>query len=70
MQGAWVRFLVGDLRYHIPHSMAKKKKKKENLLRVVPTMKTITMNNYVISVKVLSQTYSGWVKMNVCLVEF
>ena len=33
-------------------------------------MKTITVNNYVISVKVLSQTYSGWVKMNVCLVEF
>ena len=55
----------------VPHTTQHgQKKKKENLLRVVPTMKTITINNYVISVKVLSQTYSGWVKMNVCLVEF
>ena len=54
----------------VPHTTQHGQKKKENLLRVVPTMKTITINNYVISVKVLSQTYSGWVKMNVCLVEF
>ena len=52
------------------HTNSMAKKKKENLLRVVPTMKTTTINNYMISIKVLSQTYSGWVKVNVCLGEF
>ena len=26
MQGVWVRFVVGELRSHMPHGMAKKKK--------------------------------------------
>ena len=28
-QGVWVRSLVGELRSHMPHGMAKKKKKAE-----------------------------------------
>ena len=28
-------------------------------------MKTTTINNYMISIKVLSQTYSGWVKRRI-----
>ena len=28
-QGTWVQSLVGELRSHIPHDVAKKKKKKE-----------------------------------------
>ena len=30
LQGIWVGSLVGDLRYHKPHDMAKKKKKTHN----------------------------------------
>ena len=29
MQGAWVQFLVGEIRFHKPHSMKKKKKGEE-----------------------------------------
>ena len=28
LQGAWVQTLVGELKPHVPHSVAKKKKKK------------------------------------------
>ena len=33
LQGAWVRSLVRELRSHMPCGMAKKKKKKDSLLR-------------------------------------
>ena len=29
MQGAWIQSLVGEIRSHKPHGMAKKKKKKK-----------------------------------------
>lgn len=37
MQGAKVRSLVGELRSHLPHSMAKKKKKVRQLeMKMIP----------------------------------
>ena len=35
--GVWVQSLIGELRYHTPHSVTKKKKKKECLLFHHPT---------------------------------